>query len=519
MRRGRCRTGAGAVRPVGMSCSFRAVGTLARQTSWIAVLTAMGLALGFLNMSVLYPRYLQSAEFGLTRLVVSIAIVAAQVAHLGLESTVIRYFPYFRDRERRHKGLFRVVLVIGGLGAVVAMLVLLLFHDRFAVWFNDKSGLYGSYGLVVLPLLLAEVFFLLLRGFSRAVHRSIAPVLLREFILRLLQTVLIVLHACFALPFHVFLGAFTGTFVITAVALVVDLWRSGEFGFGRVRVRVPRRMSRSMARYSVITLSVGVAGVAAGNVDQMMIAAMLPEGLEHVAHYAVAMFLASVIMVPSRAMVQPALPLLAEAWRRRDTPHIGALNRNSTTVLITIGLYVALCLLLAKDAIYAVMPEEYAGGRRSLMILCGANLVNLAGGLGGSIISTSRRYAFDASSGLLYLGLNVVLDYVFIRWWGMDGAAWSSLVTMLVVVAWRAAFLWTRFRLWAYDARAFGKLALATAVCAGVWLIPSAGNIWADAGLRCAVVTLVYWTLVFRTQVSPDLRAQFRKIVAVVRRR
>jgi len=32
-------------------------------------------------------------------------------------------------------------------------------------------------------------------------------------------------------------------------------------------------------------------------------------------------------------------------------------------------------------------------------------------------------------------------------------------------------------------------------------------------------VTLVYWTLVFRTRVSPDLRAQFRKIVAVVRRR
>lgn len=498
--------------------SFRPVGTLARQSSWITVLTVAGMGLGFLNMSLLYPRYLPAAEFGLTRLVVSIAIVAAQVAQFGLESTVIRYFPYFRDGTRRHGGLFRLVLLVGLAGAAIAMVVLLVMHERFAVWFNDRSGLYGTYGLVVLPLLLSEVLFLLLRGFSRAVHRSIAPVFLREFILRLMQSLLIALHAVLGMPFRLFLLLFVLTFVLTSVLLVVDLWRAGEFGFNAVKVRLPRRMAGSMFTYSMITMSVGIAGVAAGNVDQMMLAAMLTDGLEKVAYYAVAMFLSSVVMVPCRAMILPALPLLSEAWRKRDHVRIGELHSRSTTVLLTLGTFVSLCIVAGSSGIYSLMSPEYGMAHEVLLILCATNLVNLAGGLGGSIISTSRRYAFDASSGLLYLGLNVVLDYVFILWWGMAGAAWSSLVSMIVVVAWRAVFLWRRFQFWPYDGADMLKILVAAALSAFAWLIPGTGDVLLDAIIRCAVIGVVYWSIVHRTGVAPEVIAQVGKVMRRFRR-
>src|SRR5690606_19958221 len=40
-------------------------------------------------------------------------LVAAQIAHLSGENTVIRYFPYFRNREAGHRGL------VGGSGKVI----------------------------------------------------------------------------------------------------------------------------------------------------------------------------------------------------------------------------------------------------------------------------------------------------------------------------------------------------------------------------------------------------------------
>ncbi len=124
--------------------------------------------------------------------------------------------------------------------------------------------------------------------------RSIAPVFLREFLVRLLQTALIVMHMFTPWPFGWFLAAFAGTFVLTTLLMFLDLWRAGKLGLSAANVQVPRRLANHMARYALFGLGVGVAGVATGNVDQMMLAAMLPNGLNYVAYYAVALFLASV---------------------------------------------------------------------------------------------------------------------------------------------------------------------------------------------------------------------------------
>lgn len=488
------------------------MGVLARQTSWITLLTAGGLALGFLNMSLLFPRYLPAADFGLTRLVVSIAIVAGQVAQLGLEATLIRYMPYVRARLQLRGGLLRSVLLAGTAGTVLAIGVLWAMHGDLARWFSDRSDRYGAYGLVVLPLVVAEVYFLLLRGYSRAVQRSIAPVFMREFLLRALQTLLIIAHVFLELPFAWFLGLFTATFAFTTLALLMHLWRAGEMRSLQGRERLPVRMRRSMMRYAGITLGVGVSGVAAGNIDQVMLAAMLTDGLEKVAYYAVAMFLASVIMVPSRAMVQPAQPLIAEAWRRRDHAHIARLYTRSTTLLLAMGGFMALCICTNVPAIYSFMKPEYAAAGRVLVVLCIANLVNLAGGLGGSIIGTSRSYLFDASSGLLYLGLNVVLDYIFILRWGMDGVAWSTLAAMAVVTAWRVSFLHRRFGFWPYDGRALLFCALAAGLAALVVLLPTSGIPVLDIAARCLGIAVIYGGILWKSAVVPDIEAMVHRV-------
>jgi O-antigen/teichoic acid export membrane protein len=444
--------------------------------------------------------------------VVSVALVAAQFAQVGLESMVIRFFPYLRDRSHRHGGLFRIALLVATGGALLAMAVLYLFHDRFAQWFNDSQGLYGRYGLVVMPLVLAEVHFLVLRGISRSVGRSIAPVFLREFLVRLLQTALIVMHMFTPCPFGWFLAAFAGTFVLTTLLMFLDLWRAGKLGLSAADVQVPRRLANHMARYALFGLGVGVAGVATGNVDQMMLAAMLPNGLNYVAYYAVALFLASVITVPARALVMPALPLLAEAWRKRDHERIGSVYARSTMLLLVMGLYVMLCVVLNVNEVFALLKPEYAAGRPVLILLGLTNIVALAGGLSGSIIGTSRNYVFDASSSVMYFGLNVLFDFLFIKWLGMVGVAWSSLLAMLIVTAWRVGYLRRRHDLWPYELRAVLLLVGITLLSCWTWWIPSTGVVVLDAGLRCVAISATFWPLVGRAGLAPELLAQLAKV-------
>ncbi|MBS1942572.1 MAG: oligosaccharide flippase family protein [Bacteroidetes bacterium] len=488
------------------------MGIVARQATWNTLLTMAGMGLGFVNMALLFPRLLTPDEFGLTRLLVSIAVVAAQVAHLGGEATVIRYFPYFRDKANGHRGLFGLILAVATVGGLLAVLVLGLFHDRFVLWFSDNSGLYARFGLFVLPLVLAEVYLLVLRGFSRAVHRSIAPVFAREFLLRVLQTLLIAAYALWTMPFTVFLSLYVGTFVLTTGILLFDLWRAGEFRLGLGRMRVGKRMRRSMARYSLFTFGSGLAGIAVGNIDQVMVGAMLHDGLSYVAYYAVAMFLASVIMVPARALMQPVVPLLADAWKRRDHAKIQMLYHRTAIIQLVVAAFILLLLWVNIDALFSFLRPEYAVGKPVLLVLGIANVFNLSTGLSGGIVSTSRSYWFDAVSGAVLLVLNVVLDFLFIRWWGLVGVAWSTLLCAVAVVGWRVLFLRGKFGLWPYDRMSLRAIVLACAFAAAFGLLPHAGPPWLDLAWRSLLLTALYWPAVHVLQVAPELGAQVAKL-------
>lgn len=489
------------------------MGIVARQASWITVLTLAGMGLGFVNMALLYPKLLSPDEFGLTRLLVSIAVVVAQVAHFGGENTVIRYFPYFRDKAAGHRGLFGFILALATIGGILAMLALFLFHDRFVLWINDGSGLYRQHGLWVLPLVLAEVFLLVLRGFSRSVGRSITPILAREFLLRLLQTILIVAFVLTGMGYLLFLQLYVATFVVTTAVVWADLCRAGEFRLGLGRMRIGRRMRHSMTRYSLFTMGSGLAAIAVGNIDQVMVGAMLPDGLSQVAYYAVAMFLAGVITIPARALLQPAIPLLAEAWKKRDGAKIQMLYHRSASIQLVVSAFILLCLWANADGLFTFLRPEYAVSRPVMYVLGLAQVINLSMGLGAGIISTSRSYWFDAVSGVAYLVLNVALDYIFLLWWGLVGVAWSTFASVVIVAAWRLAFLRGKFGLWPFDGMTVRALAVVLVVAGAFSILPHYGPLTLDMAWRTALLTVIYWPLVHALRIAPELGAQGRKLL------
>jgi O-antigen/teichoic acid export membrane protein len=493
------------------------MGIVARQATWNTVLTVVGMGLGFVNMALLFPKLLTPEEFGLTRLLLSIAVVAAQTAQFGGENTVIRYFPWFRDKASGHRGLFGLALGVATVGALLAMLLLALFHQRFALWFNDNGGLYGTYGLMVLPLVLAETYMLVLRGFSRSVHRSIAPVFAREFLLRVLQTLLIAAYALWHMPFVLFLQLYTATFLLTTGVVLYDLWRSGELLLGLGRMRIGRRMRRSMLRYSLFTFGSGLAGIAVGNIDQVMVGAMLHDGLSNVAYYAVALFLASVVAIPARALLQPTIPLLAEAWKKRDITAISLLYHRSASLQLVVSGFIFLGLWINADALFGFLQPDYAAGRPAMYVLGIAQVISLASGLGAGIISTSRSYWADAATGAAYLVLNLVLDYLFILQWGMVGAAWSTLISVVLVVAWRIHFLWRRYGLWPFDVMTLRALGVLTAVAALFAWLPHAGPPVMDIAWRSVLLASLYWPLVHLLGVAPELGTQAGKLLRAVR--
>lgn len=488
------------------------MGRLARQAVFNTVLTYVGIGLGFLNVVLLYPKVLQSEEFGLIRLMVSLVTVAAQVAQLGVENTVVRFFPYYRDPGRAHRGLLGMLLLFGTVVGLLAMAVLGVLHPWLSEVFSDRNALYAHYGLLILPLVLGEVFFILLRSYSRSLRRTVQPIFIREFLLRLLQTLLIVVQMVHPLPFHLFMLGYTGIFLVCTLALAFDLWRAGHWLPGHAQRWLPRRMRRSMITYSGFTFSASLAGIILGNMDQLMIGALLGEGLRNVAYYAVAFYFGSVIAAPGRAINQSVMPLLADAWKRRDVPVLQNLYRRSSLVQTLISGFLFLLMWMSIDDLFSLLPGEYGGGMQVAWVIGLAYWMNSMVGLNMSIISMSRSYKVDAWSSMGMLVVNAIANVVLIRSMGIVGAAWATLLSLLMVNTFRTIYLRLRYGLWPFGMNTLKVLLLVGVLASVVPFVPLTGNAMVDLVLRSLLITALFWPVAWVSGTTVDLQEVLQRM-------
>jgi O-antigen/teichoic acid export membrane protein len=492
------------------------MGILVRQSLINTALAYFGIALGFVNVVFLYPRVLAVEEFGLTRLLVSIATIAAQASQLGAENTIMRYFPYFRDAARKHRGLLAMLLLFGLAMSLLAMLVLWAMHGTLTAVFADRNTLYGAYGMLLLPIVLAEVFFILLRSYSRSIRRTVQPTFIREFVLRALQSALILAQWRLRMPFGAFMAAYASLFLICTFALVLDLKRAGQFHLGWEHRWLPRRLKRSMATYTAFTFMASIAGMVLGNMDQIMIGALLGrDSLAQVAHYAVAFYFGSVIAAPGRALQQVATPMIADAWKRRDRDSLGRLYRRSAFVQWLVSGLLFVLMFTGMEDLFALLPPSYTGAALVAFIIGLAYLINSSIGLSAPVISMSRSYALDAYSSMALVLLNFVANFFLIRAMGVVGAAWATFISITVVNAYRTWFLWWRYRLWPYDRRFLLVLALMLALLFIVPWIPLTGRPLLDLPLRAALVVALFTPAAFALGLLKDVQEMHRKAKGV----
>lgn len=482
---------------------------LARQSTRNFVLTYAGLVLGFVNIAILYPKVLEDDQFGLTRLLVSMATMVGAFAQFGLDNTIVRYFPYFRDPSRQHNGFLTLVVLAALAGALLAMLLLGFLHPWVTAMFGDGQGLYAAYGLYALPLVLAEVLFLVLRGFSRSLQRTVHPTFLREFLLRVLQTALIGAQAVLQMPFGLFMALFTATFLICTFLIIADLWRSGVRLTPLSTVRAPRRLRKSMLRYSAYTVSASIASVVLGSLDQLMIGALLgKQALNQVGYYAVAFNFGAVVSAPMRALGQLGIPLLAEAWKRRDIPAIQRLYERTASTQFTIGGFLFLVLWIDLADLFTFLRPAFGVAFTSALLISASSLLNMSVGLNAGIITMSRNYRFDSATSLILLGCNAVLNWFFIQRMGITGAAWSTLFSLTIVLALRVWYLWSRFRLWPWTFRSLIVPVAVLGIGLPLALVPLTGTASLDIVLRGLIAALIYWPLIFWLKAAPELYAR-----------
>ncbi|RTQ52234.1 hypothetical protein EJV47_04190 [Hymenobacter gummosus] len=492
------------------------MGIVRRQGLRNTVISYFGLGLGFVNTALLMPRFLDPAQVGFTRLLLSVATIYAQLAAVGFASMGIRYFPFFRNREAGHQGFLPLLLGLPMLGFAVVTagywlgrpLVLAPFEPADAVLLNTY---YGWGAVLALFMLLYSLQDAYLKGLYQTAFSSF----LQEVLLRVLVAGVTLAFGMGYLTFHQFVLGYIAVNSALTLLLTAYLAYIGELHLRPTRAALQVRPVGELLRFGAFALLSNISGTVISSIDSWMVSSH--SGFDANGVYTTAFFISTALTIPFRSLYKIAFPLLADYWKQQDMARMADFYRRTTRLNTVLGCYLALGIGLNLDFIYSLMKPEYAAGTTIVWILLAGRLLDGITGVNGLIVVTSPRYRFDLVFNVALALGTVGLNLLLIPPLGMVGAAWAALLALTSINVARTWFVWHAYRLQPFDYRILLILGAAAAAALAGWLLPPVHSLFVTMLLRSAVLTLVYAAVVLLTRAVPEAQPIIQKLTRRLR--
>ncbi len=480
------------------------MGVIQKNSFWSTVIGYLGVALGFVSSVILFPRLLTPEEVGLTNVFRNGAIILAQLSALGGSNIVLRFFPMFRSADGKYNGIFTFTFLLSVAGVLLFSALYIIFRPAIVDYYQGQSALFVKYCMLVLPIGAATVFFTLFSSWLRSMMRVIASAVYIEVALRCASMAAVLVYATGCISFEAFVWFFALGFAVPAVGLWLHCRRTGMITFSLRVTDQMRKYWKPALLYGIFCLFASMGSSLVGSIDSMMLARI---GLESVAVYGIALNFVSMLFMPYRAMVSSASPLVAQYWHENSLRKLQNLYRKFSLNIVIVSLAFFLVVWLNVDLVYSLMKPVYATGKWALLILFAGRFFDMACGLNGTILGTSRKYRWDLYLSLLLIASAIVTNLLLIPPFGIEGAALATTISVVGINLARVLIVRRYFRLQPFSRPMLTVLLLAGAAWAAVAFIPPVGHWLADLAMRCALVGAIFGLPVYRMKISPDLNA------------
>jgi O-antigen/teichoic acid export membrane protein len=486
------------------------LGIVQRQGLRNTVISYFGLGLGFVNTALLMPRFLAADQVGLTRVLLSLATIYAQLAAFGFASMGIRFFPYFRNREAGHQGFLPLLLGLPLLGFVVITAAYWLGRPLILAAYDADAALLGPYYGWVALLALFTLLYSLQDAYLKGLYHTAFSSFLQEVLLRVLVAGVTLAFGLGYLTFHQFVLWYIGVNSGLSLVLTGYLAYIGELHLRPTRAVLAVRPVRELLSFGAFALLSNISGTVISSIDALMVGSKV--NLQAAGVYTTAFFISTALTIPFRSLYKIAFPLLADYWKEQDMARMADFYRRTTRLNTVLGCYLALGIGLNLDFIYSLMKPEYAAGTAIVWILLAGRLLDGITGVNGLIVVTSPRYRFDLVFNVALAAGTVGLNLLLIPPLGMVGAAWAALLALTSINVARTWFVWHAYRLQPFDYRILLILGAAGAAALVGWLVPPVHSLFVTMLLRSVALTAVYASIVLLTGAVPEVQPLLQKL-------
>ena len=505
------------------------MGVVIKQSIRGTIVNYLGIAVGFVTTFFIITKYLKQEEIGLSRVLIDAAILFASFSQLGTGSSIIRFFPYFKDESGKHHGFFFWTLVVPVFGFLVFLLVAKCLEGTILQTFSKNSELFVTYYRFVFPLSLFMLYRTVFEANANVLMRIVVPKFVNEVGVRIGLLVTYLLYGYWQIiDLDGFVIGICITYFLAALVDFFYLLTLGKISFKPDFNVFTKPLLKDIGFYTLFMLLNAITVNVMPLLNTFFVSAGM--GLSFTGIYAIANYIATVVEVPNRSLNAIVQPEISESIKNNDLNRAETLCKSVSLHLMLSSALIFLFIWINLDALFLLLPngEMYEAGKSVVLILGFAKFFNSTLFVSSSALNYSKYYYWSLVFTIMLTAMAVVLNVLLIPHLGMDGAALSHLLSYLIFYL--CLLLVVRVKL---DINILSVAQIKVLALVVVLLLLNFGwvkavaplfmklpfsetiNVLVDAGLKSVVLMAVTLVVCYFWHISEDVNGLIRKALHI----
>lgn len=492
------------------------MGIIIRQSFKATIVNYIGMLLGAFNIIILFPLVLTSTQIGLIRLLFDVALLFATFAQLGISVTMVRFFPFFKDKENKHNGYFFFTIAQPLVGFILTCTLVLLFKDSIINKYTANSPLFVDYFYWLFPLAFFTLFLIYFETVSSLVSRIVIPKLIREVFVRVLVILSLILFYFKTIEFSTLVIIQIAIYLIALIANYIYASRMIEISLKPNFKIFTKSFKKEVATYTSFTIVSSLSGMIVASIVTLMLGAQ--EGLASTGVWSISLFVALFIDSPHRAIISITTPILSEALSENNFDKVKDIASRTSSIQFLISSLIYLCVVANIDNLFTFMPngDEFRTGTSVIILVGAAKLIEMISGLNSPIIGF-KYFRFALFFSVIVATVSITTNFYFIPKYSIKGAAIATLLTTAIVHGIMHIFLAWRFKFTPINKGILYTLILMLLLFGLNAFLPPMGHPIIDTFIRCSVLSGLYVFIAYRIKISSEINDQIDNLLVLAK--
>ena len=476
------------------------MGIVFKQTSWNIVTISIAILIGGVNTLYFYPEFLKDEYYGLVVFLLATSNLLQPLMSFGAQHTIIKFFSSFNDKKKKDQFLSSVIFL--PLFFIIPITFLVVqFHDIIAQFLSVKNPIIESYVWVIFLVSFATSYFEVFYSWSRVQFKSIFGNILKEIYPRISVLFLLILVSFEVLNKENFVWWLTGLYYLRLILMIVYSFYLYKPVFS---ITIPDNFKEILS-YSFYILLAGSAASFLIDIDKYMIPQK--QAISQTAYYAVAVFIATVVEIPGRAMFQILNPLVAKSLNDQNYSELKYLYKKSSENLLLISGLFFLLINLNIDSFYLLLNNQfYSNASIVVLIISSAKLIQMSFGCGPAILATSTFYRITLPFSIsMAISVYLLNDYL-IDLYGINGAAISTFIVLLIFTILKILYIVFKIKIQPYSLNSLKILFSIFIVYLINYFINLDYNPLLNIFIRSVGITILYLIMIYFFGISQKLK-------------